>query len=99
MRAPDPTAKLYWFCGGDILRPHPETGAEPLPLEDAVRLLAFHRAETGSANRAARNFHDARAWRTAPRYPRLQRLAARGRRDLKGLAGPRRAAKLHPMKA
>jgi hypothetical protein len=83
MRAPDPTAKLYWFSAGDIFGHHPRGGGEPLPLETATRLHAFHLLELRLARHAgqcaAADFHRAREAEL--------RLAIRARSDWRRAAG------------
>jgi hypothetical protein len=83
MRTPDPAARLYWFSAGDILSYHPQIGGEPISLEAAVRLHAFHLAEqrsaAGAGRRAAREFHQARE--------RELRLAIRALSDWRRAAG------------
>jgi hypothetical protein len=81
--APAPDAKFYWFSAGDILKSHPETGGEPLGIEEAARLHAFHLVElrlaAQSRRRAAADFHKARE--------RELRLAIRALSDWRRAAG------------
>ena len=49
MRPPLAGARLWWCAGGDVLRPHPQRGAEAVPPKAAVSLLRIHRRALAEA--------------------------------------------------